>query len=253
MSLLKAPHFKHEEEGTSIIVDGRRVLMELNINLYPVVNMTLRTHDKPVPLEDILDCFRNDGSVSLHAIDTVLHVLNAVSLCLGAEIPSHRNEINDSELQLPVLGSRLAHVAFSNGNVDTKRLISSSCLLLVTVGTLCQNCVYANELHCNRASKRKRAEQTETDSNKRNKRDLNRSGLENKISVQKKQQRTTSSAKLITEDQLLTFAESDHNDLLRISEEIDKSRIPEDMQLLWDMQMKQLAAKSPKGHRWHPR
>ena len=41
MSLLKAPHFKHEEEGTSIIVDGRHVLMELNINLYPIVNMTL--------------------------------------------------------------------------------------------------------------------------------------------------------------------------------------------------------------------
>ena len=115
-------------------------------------------------------------------------------------------------------------------------------MLLVTVGTLCQNCVYANKLHCNRASKRKRAEQTETDSNKRNERYLNRSGLENKISLQKKQQRTTSSAK-ITEDQLLTFAESDHNDLLRISEEIDKSRIPEDMQLLWDMQMKQFKLK----------
>ncbi|CAB4015801.1 Hypothetical predicted protein, partial [Paramuricea clavata] len=75
----------------------------------------------------------------------------------------------------------------------------------------------------------------------------------NKIPLQKKQQTTSSSAKLITEDQLLTFAESDHNDLLRISEEIDTSRIPEDMQLLWDMQMKHLAAKSPNGHRWHPR
>ena len=52
---------------------------------------------------------------------------------------------------------------------------------------------------------------------------------------------------------MLVFEESDHKDLLKILEEVDNSEIPEDMKLLWNMQMRQLASKSPKGYRWDPR
>ena len=54
--------------------------------------------------------------------------------------------------------------------------------------------------------------------------------------------------------EMLSFDKSDNEDLLRITEEISlKNNIPEDMELLWEMQMKQLASKSANGHRWHPR
>ena len=54
--------------------------------------------------------------------------------------------------------------------------------------------------------------------------------------------------------EMLSFDKSDSDDLLRITEEISlKNNIPEDMELLWEMQMKQLASKSANGHRWHPR
>ena len=251
ISLFRVPHLKREEDGTDVIVDGHRVLMELIINLSPSVHMTLRTHGEPVPIEDILVSFGNDGLVSIHAIDTVIRVLVAAFLCLGEEISTDA----DSDLQVPVLGSQLANVKIKS--VDTKRLISSSCLLLVSIGTSCQNCYYANRLYNNRENKRKRADQVETNWNKRKERYLNRSGLENKIIVQKKQKKSAGVAKKEDDhdddDEMLAFEESDHKDLSQIFEGIDKSKIPNDMQLLWDMQVQQLAAKSPKGYRWHPR
>ena len=156
ISLFRVPHLKREEDGTDVIVDGHRVLMELIINLSPSVHMTLRTHGEPVPIEDILVSFGNDGLVSIHAIDTVIRVLDAAFLCLGEEISTDA----DSDLQVPVLGSQLANVKIKS--VDTKRLISSSCLLLVSIGTLCQNCYHAKRLYNNRESKWKCAAQIET-------------------------------------------------------------------------------------------
>ena len=55
-------------------------------------------------------------------------------------------------------------------------------------------------------------------------------------------------------DQMLLFEKGDSEDLIKIMETVDlRKNIPEDMKLLWEMQMTQLAAKSVKGHRWHPR
>lgn len=122
--------------------------------------------------------------MSLHELDTTIRIVNATSSCPGVEIPTHRDEVNDSELQIPVIGSRLVHVAKSN--VHTERLISSSCLLLVSTGGSCKNCAYAYKLYCNRASKRKRAEKNDVNSSKRNERYLNRSGLENKVVLYKR-------------------------------------------------------------------
>lgn len=70
------------------------------------------------------------------------------------------------------------------------------------------------------------------------------------------QRETSSSAKKMrseTGDEMLTFVESDNKDLAQIFQKVDQSKIPEDMRLLWGVQMQQLATKSPKGYRWHPR
>lgn len=246
--LLKA---SRDEGPAGVTVDNRSVRMELNINVRPKVSMTLRTHSKPVPIEDIFGSLRNEDFVSLDAIVTALRLLNSTSVCLGGEIATYHNEPQDSELQQPVLGSRLARV--SKDGVDTNHLISSSCLLMVSIGmSACEHCVYAKRLFRNRFDKRKRVEHVEKNTHKRNDRYLNRSGLENKISLQKKERQASCKGKK-AEDDMLVFEESDHKDLLKILEQVDNSEIPEDMKLLWSMQMRQLSSKSPKGYRWDPR
>ena len=110
---------------------------------------------------------------------------------------------------------------------------------------------YAKRLFRNRSDKRKHVKHVEKYTNKRNERYLNRSGLENKISLQKKQRQALCKGKK-AEDEMLVFEESDHKDLLKILQEVNNSEIPEDMKLLWNMQMRH-ASKSPKGYRWDPR
>ena len=249
--LLKAPYCNQGGKDTGVTVDNRRVVMELTINVRPTVGMALQTHSKPVPVADIFGSFQNDILVSLHSICSILRLLNSTALCLGGEIPADHNEAQDSELQQPVLCSRLARV--SKDNVVVDHLISSSCLLVMPIGTTaCDHCVYAKRLYRNRADKRKRAEHIEKIASKRNDRYLNRSGLENKISLQKKQRPTNKPTEKV-EDEMLTFVESDHNDLLQILEKVDNSKIPEDMKLLWNMQVQQLTTKTPKGYHWDPR
>jgi hypothetical protein len=54
-------------------------------------------------------------------------------------------------------------------------------------------------------------------------------------------------------DEMIEFSKSDCVDLRKIVDNVDSKDVPEDMALLWEMQRKQLASKSPAGYRWHPR
>ena len=54
-------------------------------------------------------------------------------------------------------------------------------------------------------------------------------------------------------DEMIEFSDSDCSDLRKIMEHVDGKDVPADMALLWEMQTKQLASKSPAGYRWHPR
>ena len=230
--LLKA---SRDEGPSGVTVDNGRVRMEISINVRPKVSMALRTHSKPVPIEDIFCSLRNEDFVSLYGIVTALRLLNSTSVCLGGEIATYHNELQDSGLQQPALGSRLARV--SKGDVDTNHLISSSCLLVMSIGmSALEHCVYAKRLFRNRSDKRKRVEHVEKHTNKRNERYLKRSGSENKISLQKKQRQASCKGKK-AEDEMLVFEESDHKDLLKILQEVDNAEILEDMKLLWNMQM----------------
>lgn len=69
---------------------------------------------------------------------------------------------------------------------------------------------------------------------------------------QKKQLRKGKNQRLKDED-YVEFVDEDHADILDVVNTIDTSSLPPHMKLLWDDQMKQLSAKSPKGHRWDPR
>jgi hypothetical protein len=51
----------------------------------------------------------------------------------------------------------------------------------------------------------------------------------------------------------LEFIEDDSLDLARIVQGINSDDVPSSMKLIWEMQKKQLLAKSSRGHRWDPR
>ena len=173
-----------------------------------------------------------------------LRHVNATCLCLGQKIPDHYDDTIG--LDNAVSGSRFVCIKSSNG-VSTS-LISNSCLLLIPGGSsACEACQYAFKLCTNR--KRKRLEQTELAGPMR---EDCMNGAQPSTSIKEKPTGGNLEDEVIHE--MLSFDKSDSDDLLRITEEISlKNNIPEDMELLWEMQMKQLASKSANGHRWHPR
>lgn len=179
-----------------------------------------------------------------------MRLLSVTSLCLGEQIPDQNVE---KGFQLSVSGSRVANITSNNSTVQVKRLISLSCLLLVSGCSSCTNCQYAYKLWKKREGTRKRAKMSVAFPNKRNERYMARDGLEEKLTTQRKRHKSDGKREKAKEDEMLNFVEEDNLDLIRIIEDIDKDKIPADMKLLWEMQMKQLAAKSAKGYRWHPR
>jgi hypothetical protein len=55
------------------------------------------------------------------------------------------------------------------------------------------------------------------------------------------------------EDYIIELVDEDHADLVEIVSTTDTKGMPPEMKLLWEVQMKQLSAKSANGHRWDPR
>ena len=220
-------------------VEGCRVFPEIIVRLYPTVNMVIRTHGEAVPVETVESC-SNKIIVSLHTIERALRHVNATCLCLGQKIPDHYDDTKD--LDNAVSGSRFVCIKSSNG-VSTS-LISNSCLLLIPGGSsACEACQYAFKLCTNR--KRKRLQRTELTGPMR---EECMNGAQRNTSIKEKPTGGNLEDEVIHE--MLSFDKSDSDDLLRITEEIS---LKNNMELLWEMQMKQLASKSANGHRWHPR
>ena len=86
-----------------------------------------------------------------------------------------------------------------------------------------------------------------------NERFLAKNGLEKKVSEQRKELRNDSEREKRAFEEMIEFAESDCMDLREIMKSVDSKNVPADMELLWEMQRKQLASKFPSGYRWHPR
>jgi hypothetical protein len=237
-----------EDDKENITVDGRRLIFELNIVLSPSPKLTLSTYGHAIPIEDVVG---SDGTqLSLRTIDSVMRLVEFTVPCLGHVIS---DRTNTSSLKVPVLNSK--NISVWSGELgNNERLISSSCLLLsYRSSSSCQNCAYSLKLYQNRENKRK-ANVSEAPNKKCNLRFLDRIGLEEKITTQRKtmvnDMKRNARAKV---DDMLEFVEEDHADLQQIIESTDSALIPPGMKLLWEQQMKQLSAKSSKGFRWNPR
>ena len=223
-------------------VEGCRVFPEITVSLYPTVNIVIRTHGDAVPIE-VVESSSKKIIVSLYTIERALRHVNLTCLCLGQKIPDDNNDAKS--LDIAVSGSRF--VTIKSTSAVSTLVISNSCLLLIPGGSsACEACQYAFKLCLNR--KRKGTERADLAN------PMSEEGMNGTQASTSKEEPTSCNLADEASHEMLSFEKSDSDDLLQITEEISlKNHIPEDMKLLWDMQMKQLASKSANGHRWHPR
>ena len=174
--------------------------------------------------------------------------MGSVSLCLGSAVVNLvSKDSSDTKLNHAVCGA----VIISMSANEKVRLISTSCLVITSGTRACKNCCHAAKLWRKREARRK-AKRGEIHK-KCNIRYLGRAGLEEKMYKQRKELRNDSVREKRLLDEMIEFSESDSTDLKKIMAHIESKNVPSDMALLWDMQTKQLASKSPASYRWHPR
>ena len=230
-----------------IIINGRRLALSVMVNMEPQPAIKLQTYGHDIPLQQIkglelIDC-------TIQEIEEAIHLLERASPCIGHEIS--KDETSEY-FKLPVCGSNVLEVVGMDGEKHL-RLISNSCLLLKFYGKSCPCCSYIKKLFDNRSRKRKSLNPSCTPPLKCNIRYLDRLGLEEKIASQKKEFRREMRDTRVNDASSLEFMEEDSQDLANIFESISPNEVPPQMQIMWEMQKKQLFAQSPRGYRWDPR
>ena len=246
VTLLKVP--SSESSATAgTTMEGRRLVCEVTVTLDPS-KIVVRTHGEAVLLKDIID--EEFEELSLSAIDTVVRLVEATSLCTGHLAITNEGDRDSHLLQVPVSGSKVLNT--TTKDLRQEMLVSTSCLLFAFGKKACANCVYVAKLWRNRESKRKMKEQS-IPHGKCNLRFLAREGLKGKINAQRREIRSDMTRERRMKDEMIIFSESDNVDLRKVFDGVESKDVPPEMKLLWDVQMKQLSVKSPKGYRWHPR
>jgi hypothetical protein len=141
ISIVKIP------ETTDVVpvnFEGRPIICEVSASLNQhSEGVTVRTHGDAVPFQDIVDQLR-PLYTSLKDIETVIRVVDAASLCVGSAVPDEQSQ--DEQILHPfVLGSKLVTVIRNNTKME-KRLVSTSCLLLLFGVKACSKCQYVFRL-----------------------------------------------------------------------------------------------------------
>lgn len=231
-----------------VIVNGQRLAFTIIISMDPHPRINLRSYGHIVPLEEIKGM--HESECSIQAIEEAMFLCEFAPPCIGRDIPNYES----TSYKVPVGGSNVISVTSKECGRHT-RLVASSCLLVNPLGKSCSSCVYMMALLKNRDIKRKASNPICTPPKKCNIRFLDRNGLEGKIASQRKELRNdvkkdTRNAKYSA---TLEFMEDDSLDLARIVQGINSDDVPSSMKLIWEMQKKQLLAKSSRGHRWDPR
>jgi hypothetical protein len=218
----------------------------VNLNSQPAIKLQTYGHD--VALQQIKGLEMMDCTIQV--IEEAIHLFERASPCIGREVPK---EETSGHLKIPVCGSSVLAVV-TKDREEHLRLISNSCLLLKFNGKSCPSCSYIINLFNNRARKRKTSNASCTRAPpKCNIRYLDRLGLEERIAYQRKEIRKENKETRIKVDPSLEFMEEDSLDLAKIFDSINENDIPPQMQIMWEMQKKQLLAQSPRGYRWDPR
>ena len=173
--------------------------------------------------------------------------MDSASLCMGSLV----DVASKDETKLKQTVCRSVIFSMTANKKEESRLVSTSCSVITSGTRACKNCNYAAKLWRKRENRRK-AKRGELHK-KCNIRYLGRAGLEEKICKQRKELRNDSVRVKRLLGEMIEFSERDCTDLKKIMEQVNSKDVPADMALLWEMQTKQLASKSPTGYRWHPR
>ena len=232
-------------DADALHFEGRPILCEVSVSLRENIT-NVRTHGDPLLFENIFEQF---VPVSIKGVDTIIRLVDAASLCLGNAV---KTDPKKDLLKPCVLNSKLVTVTFNNFESE-KRLMSTSCLLLRFGVKACENCQYVFKLWNTRERKRGKAEEAEKVIQKGfiNERCLTRRGLEAKLLSQKRC--FTKTKQPLECESLIELEKKDAEDMKEVMNGIAPDKVPTNMKLLWEMQMKQLSVKSSNGHRWDPR
>ena len=233
--------------GDGIIINGCRLALSVLVNMEPQPTIKLQTYGYDISLQQIKGLEQIDCTIQ--EIEEAIHLLEGASPCIGHQISKDESS---EYFKLPVYGSNVVEVVGKNGEKHL-RLISNSCLLLKFYGKSCPSCSYIKKLFDNRSRKRKSLDPSCTPPLKCNIRYLDRLGLEEKIASQKKEFRREIRGTHMDASPSLEFMEEDSRDLANIFESINPNDVPPQMQIMWEIQKKQLSAQSPRGYRWDPR
>ena len=232
-------------------VEGRPIQCEI-LASFSNNSVHIHTHGETVSFQDICQQL---VQLSIKSIDTAIRIVDAASLCMGNIVPYDTN-CNERELLCPVRASKIITLTLHTLKTET-RLVSTSCCLLRFGVNACEKCQYAFKLW--NARERKRKELTESELiDKRfiNERYLTRHGLEAKLHSEKKRgiaEKKKSKCLLSKNEEMINLSKNDSHDIKAILDQITTDKVPTEMKMLWEMQVKQLSAKSSKGHRWDPR
>lgn len=228
--------------GDGVVIIGRRLALSVIVNMEPGPTIKLQTYEHDVALKQIKGLEKMDCTIQ--EIEEAIYPLERASPCIGHEISKDKTS---EYFKLPVCSSNVLEVVGQNDEKHL-RLISNSCLLKFHVKS-CPSCSYNMKLFNNRARKRKLSNPNCTPPLKCNIRYLDRLGLEEKIASQRKEIRREIRDTHVSAPKL-KFMEEDSLNLAKIFESINPNDVPPQMQIMWEMQRKQLFAR---GYRWDPR
>ena len=237
-----------EDQHLVIMKNSQRTTLQIGVYMLPQPEIRISADTREVPMKRIVGV--EDFKVNLSSIDLAIRYVDIASLCFGQLIPDDANEY----YRVPVCNSKVV------SHDDKTFVVSLSCSVFsltppnaITGVCCCQECAHIFRLLKKRMNKRRKsANHQQAPHPKCNQRFMARKGLESKMDQQKKQLRKGKNQRLKDED-YVEFVDEDHADILDVVNTIDTSSLPPHMKLLWDDQMKQMSAKSPKGHRWNPR
>lgn len=248
-NIVSMQNLSRDTTGDGVVVNGKQLefMIRINLETQPSQSITIRSHGHEVPLREITG--KQESECSIRAIEEAMYLCEFASPCIGQKISNDKC----SPYKIPVCGSTVISVISEECGEHT-RMVSNSCLLLNPLGNLCPSCQYIMVLFNNRDLKWKASDSICTPSKMCNIRYLNRIGLEKKIAYQRKELRNDVKKEARINDLgMLEFMEEDNWDLEKIFEGINPDDVPPNMKLVWEMQKKQLLAKSSRGHRWDPR
>ena len=131
---------------------------------------------------------------------------------------------------------------------------SSKCKIFSVQGLPCSECNHLLKLHNLKKMRREKRSGVHRNCNKRY---MRKEDVVLQLNQQKKQrfnaERRETYWREKFETESLQLEEEDHRDLSTILHNIDKSKVPHEMECLWTQQKSIMATKSKRGYRWHPK